>query len=1026
MKNFKQLNNIVGWFSFLVAIVVYTLTLEPTASWWDCGEYISTAFKLQVGHPPGAPLFQMIGRFFSLFAFGDNLKVAMMINFMSALVSAFTILFLFWTITHMARKLVVKNQEMTSGQTLAVMGSGLVGALAYTFSDSFWFSAVEGEVYAMSSFFTAIVFWAILKWEDQSERKHSIRWIVFIAYLVGLSIGVHLLNLLAIPAIAFVYYFKKYKPTTKGVILTGSISIFILAFIMYVMIPWVVDLAAKFELVFVNNFGLPFNSGTIFYFAFITIALVFGIIWTHKKGKLIANTAILSLTFILIGYSSFMMLVIRANANTPINENNPDDAISLLSYLNREQYGTWPIFYGQYYNAPLDSKNPYKNGSPIYIRDSKSRKYVITDPRENSIAIYDPAFSTILPRMYSSQENHIRAYKSWAKIEGIPMTVTNYEGKSETLIKPTFAENLTFLFRYQLGHMYFRYFMWNFAGRQNDTGGNGGISNGNWLSGITFLDEWRLGKQTELPQSMNSAATNKYYLLPLILGVIGMFFHFNRNNKDGVVVALLFFMTGVAIVMYLNQTPFQPRERDYAYTGSFYAFAIWLGLGVLSIYEALTKKLKSNHLAAAGVVTLACLILVPGIMVAENWDDHNRANKYAARDFASSYLNSCDRNAVLITNGDNDTFPLWYAQEVEGVRTDIRVVNYMLASGDWYVHQLARKIYDSEPLKFTLTPEQYNKGVNEYIPFVDRGGGLRYELKEIIDFIADETDRSKVTLNSGESVNYFPAKKMQLTVDTVKALANGIIPKYMAGRIVPVIEWDIKSNYLIKNDIMLLDFLASNNWERPLYFASPSSLSKVLDIDKYCHQTGIVYKFIPVLAEDYIPGLGGVDTEASYDILMNKCKWGNLNQPGVYVDPESNRNSMMPKQSYMRLAQALVRKGKKTEAIAVADHCVAQFPNNKITFDYYMLPLAEIYYEAGATKKGNDFVKTIAGIYLENLSYYNAVSPEFKSFYQDDQMQAYAVMSRIWQYAEKFGQQAVLKDIKSKMIIPEDLKDVFK
>ncbi|NTW23502.1 MAG: DUF2723 domain-containing protein [Lentimicrobium sp.] len=1023
MKNFKQLNNLLGWFSFFVAAVVYTLTLEPTASWWDCGEYIATAFKLQVGHPPGAPLFQMAGRFFSLFAFGDTQNVAMMVNLMSAVVSAFTILFLFWTITHMARKLIVKNEEMTTGQLFAVLGSGLVGALTYTFSDSFWFSAVEGEVYAMSSFFTAIVFWAILKWEDQSEQKHSVRWIVFIAYLVGLSIGVHLLNLLAIPAIAFVYYYKKYKPTPKGIILTAALSVFLLAFIMYIIIPWAVDLSARFELTFVNKFGLPFNSGTIFYFLLIIIALVFGLMWTRKRGKLIANTAILAFTFILIGYSSFLMLVIRANANTPINENNPDDAISLLSYLNREQYGSWPIFYGQYYNAPLDPQNPYDDGSPIYIRDSKKGKYVITDERKSSNPNYDRNFSTIFPRMYSPQENHVKAYNSWGKVKGVPVQAINNQGEPETITKPTFGENLRFFFRYQLGHMYFRYFMWNFAGRQNNTEGHGGINNGNWLSGITFLDEFRLGKQTDLPQSMQSPAQNKYYLLPLILGVIGMLFHFNRNYKDGVVVALLFFMTGIAIVLYLNQTPFQPRERDYAYAGSFYAFAIWIGLGVMSLYEFLSKKV--SPVVSASAVTLACVALVPGIMAAENWDDHNRSNKYAARDFASNYLNSCDPNAILITNGDNDTFPLWYAQEVEGLRTDVRVVNYMLSSGDWYVHQLARKIYDSEPLRFKLTPEQYNKGVNDFIPFVDRAGGIQIELKELIDFIADESERSKVELQSGESINYFPTRKVRLTVDSLKALKSGIVPAYMADRIVPVVEWEIKSNYLYKNDLMLLDFLGSNNWERPLYFASPSSVSKVLGIDKYCHQTGVVYKFIPVLADDYIPGLGGVDTEASYDILMNKCKWGNLNQPGVYVDPESYRNSMMHKQNYMRLAQALAGKGKKTEAIAVADRCVQEFPNEKMTFDFYMLPLAEVYYQSDATVKGNDFVRTVAGIYIENLNYYNSVSPEFSSYYEEDKMQAYAVMSRIFEYGRTYDQKALLDEFKSKMIIPEDLKDLF-
>ncbi len=1026
MDNYRKINNMVGWFSFLTALVVYTLTLEPTASWWDCGEYISTAYKLQVGHPPGAPLFQMAGRFFSLFAFGNTENVALMINFMSGLVSAFTILFLFWTITHFARRVLAKNGEMSQTKLVVIMGSGLVGALAYTFSDSFWFSAVEGEVYAMSSFFTAIVFWAMLKWEENAEQKHSIRWIVLIAYLIGLSIGVHLLNLLAIPAIAFIYYFKKYQPTRKGIIVTGLVSVFLLAVIMYIIIPGVVDVAARFELLFVNTFGLPFNSGILIYFALIVAGLVFGLRYTQRKGRLIANTALLALTFILIGYSSFLMLVIRANTNTPINENNPDDAISLLSYLNREQYGTWPLFQGQYYSAPLDPQNPYSDGTPVYIRDRNSGKYVVTDSRRKSIANYDSRFKTIFPRMYSSQDNHVKAYQSWGKVKGVPVDAINNSGEPEMIIRPTFSENMRFLFRYQLGHMYFRYFMWNFAGRQNDVEGHGGISNGNWISGINFLDEFRLGKQTDLPQSMQSPARNTYYLLPLILGVAGMLYHFSKNHKDGLVVTLLFFMTGIAIVLYLNQTPFQPRERDYAYAGSFYAFAIWIGLGVLSLYDALAKRLKKGQLAAAAGVTAVCLILVPGIMAAENWDDHDRSGKYPARDFASNYLNSCAPNAILITNGDNDTFPLWYAQEVEGIRTDIRVVNYMLSSGDWYVHQLARKIYDSEPLTFTLTREQYNKGINEYIPYFSRGEITeRVELKDLINFIADESARSKVTLNSGEKINYFPTRKLKLTVDSARAVQSGIVPAYMASSVVPVIEWDVRSNYLYKNDLMLLDFLATSNWERPLYFASPSSVSKVLDIDKYCHQTGVVYKFIPVPAEDYVPGLGGVDSEASYDILMNKCKWGNLNQPGINVDRESYRNSMMPKQNYLRLAQALQRKGKNAEAVAVLDHCQEVFPNNKITFDYYMLPMGEVYYKAGEIEKGNSFIRTLATIYIENLNYYNSVSPAFASFYHEDSMQSYAVLSRIWDWAEQYGQRQLLEEFKAKMMIPDDLKEIF-
>lgn len=1021
MEKFKRFNNIGGFVTFLIAAVVYTLTLEPTASWWDVGEYIATAFKLQVGHPPGAPLFQMLGRFFSLFTFGNESNVAYMINFMSGIVSALTVMFLFWTITHLVKKL-IKNQEQDSKSMAIVLVSGFVGSIAYAFTDSFWFSAVEGEVYAMSSFFTAVVFWAILKWEEQIEETHSIRWIIFIAYLIGLSIGVHLLNLLAIPAIAYVIYFKKYPVVTRnGIILTGLISIIALAVIMYIVIPGVVSLAAKFELLFVNTFGLPFNTGTIIYFLLVIGGLIYGIIWSQKRRKFLANTIILSLTFILIGYSSFLMLVIRANANTPINENNPDDAISLLSYLNREQYGSNPIFTGPYYNAPADPNNPADDGSPIYVRDDKKGRYVITDDRKNTISNYDSRFTTIFPRMFSPQANHVRAYKSWAKIKGEPITITNAEGKTEVIYKPTFVENLRFFFSYQLGHMYFRYFMWNFAGRQNDTQSYGGIQNGNWLSGISFLDDMRLGKQSDLPDSMKSAARNTYYLLPLILGVIGMLGHFNRNYKDGIVVALLFFMTGIAIVLYLNQTPFQPRERDYAYAGSFYAFAIWLGLGVFAIYEGLRKKITSK---IALPLTAVLTLIVPALLLAENYDDHDRSNKYAARDFAINYLNSCDKNAVLITNGDNDTFPLWYAQEVEGIRTDVRVVNYMLSSGDWYVHQLARKIYDSEPLDFQLTPDQYNKGVNEFIPVYDQGMP-RTELKLIMNFIQSDDPRSKVSMVSGESANYVPARKVRLSVDKNAVIKNGIVPAYMQDSILPYVDWDIKSNYLFKNDLMLLDFLANNNWKRPLYFASPSSISGVVDIDKYCFQTGLVYKFMPVLADNYYEGLGGVETETSYKILMN-ATWGNLNHPDVVVDPESARNSIMAKQSYIRLAQALVNKGKNVEAIAVADKMLEQFPNEKFPFDLYITPLAEVYYAAGPINKANDFLSAIVNVYGEKLRYYNQVNPQFSSYYAEDSQEAMVVIARLFALAMENGQDALVKDLESKYMLPAELKNMYK
>ncbi len=820
MKTFRKLNNLLGWIIFAFSSWVYLSTVEPTASWWDCGEYISTAFKLQVGHPPGAPLFQLLGRFFSLFAFGDLSKVAIMINYMSAISSSATILFLFWSITMLGLKF-TKDEEISTGRMYAILGSGLVGALAYTFSDSFWFSAVEGEVYAMSSFFTAIVFWAILKWDQVADQPHSQRWIILIAYLMGLSIGVHLLNLLAIPAIALVFYFRKYKTTWKGVVVTLSVAFFILSFIMFLVIPYTVNLAGKYEILFVNNFGLPFNSGTLFYFlvligslvwsirftyqdkhttlnyiiggalllllsifswtTFLGLLLVVGVYYWYKSepGRMnrsqvrsAANTVFMSIAFLLIGYSSFFLLVIRANTNTPINENDPSDAVSLLSYLNREQYGTWPIVYGQYYNAPQDKADPYSDGTPFYVKDTKKGKYVMTDDRKNTIPNYDKDFCTLFPRMWSNQKpSHIAAYKSWGKIKGTPYDVVNDEGKTETLYKPTMVENVRFFLNYQVGHMYMRYFFWNFVGRQNDVESAGGIRYGNWISGIPAIDNARLGDQSNLPDSMSNAAHNKFYFLPLLLGLFGLYYHLRKHTDGFLVVLLLFFMTGLAIVMYLNITPYQPRERDYAFAGSFYAFAIWIGFGVLALWDLL-KKVSEKYIAIP--ITLVCLVLVPGIMAKEGWDDHTRANKYAARDFAVNYLNSCAPNAILITNGDNDTFPLWYAQEVEGIRTDVRVVNFMLSSGDWYVHQLMRKIYDSDALPFTLSYDQYNKGINEVSAY---SGQLqeRVELQELIDLIASDDPASRFQSGS-RSIAIYPTKKVKITLDSASLVKDGSCP----------------------------------------------------------------------------------------------------------------------------------------------------------------------------------------------------------------------------------------------------------
>jgi hypothetical protein len=1003
-QEFKRWNTILGWVSFLIAFIVYMITLEPTASWWDCGEYIATAYKLQVGHPPGAPTFQLIGRFFSLFAFGDTSNVAMMINAMSAFSSALTILFLFWTITLLARKLVKTDDGFTTNQAVTLFGSAFVGAMAFTFSDSFWFSASEGEVYAMSSAFTAITFWAILKWELVADEKHSLRWLILIAFLIGLTIGVHLLNLLAIPAITFVYYFRKYKPTRNGMILAGLVSVLLLALLMYVFIPVIVKLAGSFELFFVNSIGMPFNSGTIIYFALLIGLILWGHRYSSRKNKSVLNTAILSFVFLLIGYSSFFILIIRSNANTPIDENNPEDAIGLLSYLNREQYGTYPLYYGQYYNAPVVD---YKDGNPVYVKDKAKGKYVITDDRKQSEAVYDSRFETLFPRMWSSlKSGHIKYYKEYGKVKGTPVVVRKSDGTSETIYKPTFIENMRFFFSYQLGHMYFRYFMWNFSGRQNDIESQGEPENGNWITGINFLDSARLGNQSDLPISRDNAAHNKFYMLPLILGLVGIFFHLRKSRNDTWVVFLLFIMTGIAIVVFLNQHPLQPRERDYAYAGSFYAFAIWIGLGVMGLIEFVQKKLKKQDTIVAGALVTAALVLVPGIMAQQGWDDHDRSGKYAAHDFAINYLKGCDRNSILVTYGDNDTFPLWFVQEVEGFRTDVRVFNHMLASGHWYVQQMFSKVYESDPLPFTLSREQYNNGVNNYIPIYEHPSLVNKftELSELIGFVAMDDDRSKIPVSGGKKVNFFPSRKVRLTVNAQKCIENGIVPREMADRIVPYIEWEIKQNALYKNDLAVLDFLATSNWERAFYTANPSSLANFLDIDQYLHQEGMVYKFMPVRADNYYQGLGGVHAEKTYEIFTN-CRWGRLNDPKVNIDRESMRNCRLPRQNYLRAAETFLQNGEAVKAVELLDTCLHFFPDSKIPYDMMMIPFAEIYYGADEPEKANAIVNRLIEIYGDDLRYYRSLKPSFREkYYLNSFERNIRIMRNLSQLAKINGQ----------------------
>ena len=964
MKNFKQLNNIVGWLTFLVAAVTYLLTIEPTASFWDCGEFITTSFKLEVGHPPGAPFFMILGRFFTLFG-GSPSNAAVMINSMSALASAFTILFLFWTITHLAKKLVKTGGEYTTGQTIAILGSGVVGALAYTFSDTFWFSAVEGEVYASSSLFTALVFWAILKWENSADEPHANRWIILIAYLMGLSIGVHLLNLLAIPAIVFVYYFRKYKTTRNGILISLLVSLLILGVIMYGVIPGVITLATWFELMFVNGMGLPFNTGVIIYALLLIAAIVYGIMYTVRKKLILWNTVLLSFVVIVIGYSSFAMIVIRSSANPPMDQNSPDNVFSLLGYLNREQYGDRPLVYGQYYNTPLEK---YVDDKPYYIQ--KNGKYVVADMRQKPV--FDSNLSTIFPRMYSREDAHIDAYKQWAGIKGRKVTVTDEEGQSKTIQVPTFGENLTFFFRYQVGHMYFRYFMWNFAGRQNDIQGHGEITNGNWITGINAIDAIRLGDQTKLPQEFKNKGRNTYYLLPLILGIIGIIFMYNRGvegRRDLWTVFLLFFMTGLAIVIYLNQSPLQPRERDYAYAGSFYAFTIWIGIGVLALYEGLRKYIPET--VSASVAGGLALLLVPVIMAAENWDDHDRSNRYTARDFGANYLKTCAPNAVIFTNGDNDTFPLWYNQEVEGVRRDIRVCNLSYFQTDWYIDQMKSKAYESASLPISFTHDLYVQGKRDVVYLMEdpRLKGS-VELKKALDFVKDEDKRTK--LEQAEYAAYIPSKKLYLVVDKAAVIKNKVVAPEDYDKIVDTLKIDFgNKHYITKDELMVLDMIATNNWERPIYFAITVGRDKYLNLQDYFQLEGLAYKLVPIKSPP-TDGLdmGRVDSKLMYQKVMDEFKWGNMERPDVYIDENNSRMMMNIRNTFNRLAESLVEEGQNEKATRVLDRCVELIPNKVVPFNYFSMMMAETYFKAGQPAKGKEIINTIMTSYKEQLEYF--------------------------------------------------------
>ena len=1075
MKQYKLVNNLMGWFVFAVAAVVYCLTIESSASFWDCPEFITTGFKLEVGHPPGAPFFMLTANLFSQLA-SDPSQVAYMVNVMSALLSAGCILFLFWSITHLTRRLICgTSSTIKTGQMITIIGAGLVGALAYTFSDTFWYSAVEGEVYAYSSFFTAVVFWFILKWEEEADSVRSDRWIILIAYMMGLSVGVHLLNLLCIPAIVLIYYYKK-RPNAgwKGSLMALILSAVLIAAILYGIVPGIVKVGGWFELLFVNGLSMPFNTGLIIYIVVLVAALVWSIWETYaarsaartyiafiavvaltglpfyghgvkcvilglvvlaalaaylfnmdklkeqwRMSARVMSTALVSIMMIVIGYSSYAVIVVRSSANPPMDQNSPEDIFTLGSYLNREQYGDTPLFYGGTYASKVKRtvQGQYwvpvvKEGAKVYIPkekenpDEKDQYFVVRVKEE---AVMEP--SMLFPRMHSVDHANwpagnttVNLYDNWVGgIKGREAMV-NVGGQRQKVKVPTQMDNIKFFINYQANLMYWRYFMWNFVGRQNDIQGHGELEHGNWITGINFIDRLLVGDQTLLPSELrDNKGRNVFYGLPLILGLVGLFWQAGRGKRGARqfwVVMMLFFMTGLAIVLYLNQTPMQPRERDYAYAASFYAFAIWIGMGVAGIAQGL-QRLTKNQAVAATIATLVC-VLVPLQMASQTWDDHDRSNRYMARDFGQNYLNTLPEKGapIIFTNGDNDTFPLWYNQEVEGVRTDTRVCNLSYLQTDWYIDQMRRPAYDSPSVPIQWERLDYVEGTNDVVyirpemkklvldtykkqPTAARRqfGEDPFELRNVLDYWVKSKD---------DNLHYIPTDTVYITLDKAAILRSGMyIPEQYRGatdeetmsKMPDRMEISLKGrSYLTKSNIMLLEMLASTNWERPLYMSTTVGGENYVGLENFFLQEGLAYRITPFNFRKLgIAPQGGyaVDSETMYNNLMNRFKFGGMNTPGIYIDETITRMGYTHRRLYTMLANQLLREGKKEKALAVLDKCEEEFPASILPHNFWQSQsylIGQTYLAMGETAKGMNILAQVADNDIEYITWYLSLS----------------------------------------------------
>lgn len=999
-NNFGLLNTIFGWVSFVFALTVYALTIEPTGSLWDCGEFISAAFKLQVVHPPGAPLFLLLGNLFTQFVSNPE-KVAMAVNFFSGTLSAFCVMFTFWITTYFAAKLAVAAKLPEGFATqLAIIFAGLVAAGTLTFSDTFWFSAVEAEVYAASSFFMAFTFWCILKWERAADEDGSHRWLIFIGYVIGLAIGVHLLNLLVIPAIVLVYYFKRFNYTGKGLLVAIAIGFVLLFFVQLFVIPGIPSLAAKFDLYFVNTLNMGFGSGVLFFSALLLGSLIAGIIYTRAKNMVHLQTALIAFAFMLIGYSSYGMVVIRSIANTPINMNNPSDALNLVYYLNREQYGDRPLLKGPHYKTQLVG---YDKKGDNYIKGDG--KYEPAGFKYN--LKYDPTDLMLFPRIYDgNDQGHIAGYKEWARI---PENA-----------KPRFSHNITFLMRYQLGAMYFRYFMWNFAGRQNDDQklrADDAFS-GNWISGISFIDAMRLGPQDNMPDYLkNNKSRNTYYLLPFLLGVFGLLFHY-KNEKNGALInIILFIVTGAMLIVYLNPPPYEPRERDYVFVGSFQVFSMWVGLGVMALYAYLSRKLASTSSAAiAGVIGI---LAAPALMGAQNWDDHDRSGRYMSRDFARNYLKSCAPNAILFTNGDNDTYPLWYVQNVEGYRTDVRVVNLSLLNASDYVESLRNQQYESAPFKLSFTTKQLWPGTRDRVDYLEQNGvtdpNSFYNLQEVIRFIADDNNpRAKVGTQGGERVSFLPTKKFFIPINKEEVLSKGIVAPEMADRIVNEISFELKENTLTRASLVLLDIIANNLWDRPVYFTTTTGSETYVGLQEYFEMVGLTYKLTPIRtvptqemqqAREY----GFINTKKMVPLIAEEFTWGGMEDGKMWVDEKMRLVPRVMRGTFIRTARELINKGEKKEAVKLLQVSENKLRNDNLAYDNFMVEMAELYYLCDDKENARRVLKLMLEVQSQKGKFFRQAGYSANPVAQNDLRVANSIAQYIAGVASRFQDEEMTK-----------------